>query len=557
MAYLQSTAFKSQLPTITSYTCYDSNQQDSFGNYLNRNCIPVVGSKNFFQCTVYAQNTCPTCSQTLQPITQTCLINPTKPGGGVCSQGELPSGCDQPGPNCNPCTTSNVFAGSCTIQNQTQQSGHDPVSSGPFVDACYLDGEGPNPAVQHSSGFYCLGWKATTYDLRKVNLQMKNLYGNNEIMGCMSPGTAMSANTRWGGLGIGSSCVAEDPGFPNTGETAILLPTYLDPVILFSNPFSNDNLSGILNPSQSTTYPNVPFPPTGMENQYSIYSAWVGFCQQNPKFCQAPALGTSTSGLAHLVGQAGPVSTSDYVLVLKKNNPKSYYTWQYDDGAGTLVCQDPTSQVLAYFCAGTQLSSSAAKAVFANASASRRSSRFAAVNNCPYDIWVQMKSAPAPANICLSSFAVNDGSDCLQKISPGGTYVYDTPEAGKQSVNLWSKTGCDATGFNCITGETGDNNGHERSYGSQPDLETKVEASFGCTLPQAQRNGCQQAGGKALIPATFYDITFVDGYTRPVSFQMIPGPEDLTNSNCMTPSSPKIDIRECPIEADLSTRPFP
>jgi hypothetical protein len=256
--------------------------------------------------------------------------------------------------------------------------------------------------------------------------------------------------------------------------------------------------------------------------------------------------------LAHLVGQAGPVSQNNYVTVLKKTNPTGYYTWQYDDAAGTIVCNDPGTQIIAYFCAGTQLSVSAARAIFTNSQ--RQNSRFAVVNNCPYDIWLQMKPVPAPANLCQGSFSINDGSDCLEKVASGASYVFNTPSAGLQSFNIWSKTGCDNTGYNCSTGEIGKNNGTIRSLGAQPDIETKVEATFGCT--ESDTSQCQQtAKGSALISSSFYDISFVDGYTRPVQLQMLRAGKDRNNLSCVTPAAPQIDLSNCPSAADLSIRP--
>jgi hypothetical protein len=541
MAYLQSSEFTSQLPTITSYTCYDRNLTRQIGGGLvpvNNNCNRPAGTGPFV-CTVYSTNHCPTCAPQVSQNTATCIIGTQ----GVCTQGALPSNCAKIGPGCNTCTESNVFQGSCEIQNSTQVTGHASVNSGSVVDGCYLDGQGPNPSIKHTSGFYCLGWQQTTYDLTKVNLQLKNLYGSGEVMGCMSPGTVVSASTQWGGLGIGSTCTAEDPSITNIA-TVIPNPNYLDPIILYSNPYNDDQISGI-NPVSG-------FGPDSSSG-YFIFGAWAGFCQKFPGFCQAPVVGTSTSGLAHLMGRAGPVALSEYVTSLKATNPTSYYTWQYDDAAGTIVCKDPGTQVLAYFCAGTQLSTTQAQSIFS--SSTRQSSRFAVVNNCPYEIWVQINPSVS-TSLCTEPFTVNDGSDCLVSVAANASYVYDTPSTGKQSFQIWSKTGCDATGFNCITGEIGSNNGHPRTYGSQPNLETKVEATFGCTLPKLQVSSCQTApDGKPLISATFYDVTFVDGYTRPVSLQMIPGPLDTSNSDCKTPPPPNIDLTQCPTATDISTRP--
>ena len=64
------------------------------------------------------------------------------------------------------------------------------------------------------------------------------------------------------------------------------------------------------------------------------------FCKDagNSPFCLNPTQpGAPRDGLAAIIGHAGPIFNSQYVQNIKKKSDQ-VYAWQYDDYAGTRVC---------------------------------------------------------------------------------------------------------------------------------------------------------------------------------------------------------------------------
>ncbi|MEI6805397.1 MAG: hypothetical protein WCK49_02690 [Myxococcaceae bacterium] len=550
ITYLKSDAFKNKLPNIGTYTCYDRKSTDSFGRLLNGNCTEGAPStctaptgvkvQQSWGCTIYGKITCLNQGGTCNNVSKSGVKTPW-PNNEVANQ------------NANPCCvyqdTNNAIylTGDCTIQDATQKKdGVMAISVPGIANACYVDGSGTSPATKHTNGFYCTSWETTTFDLSKTNLQLKNLYDTG-VVGCMAPSTVVGASTQWGGLGIGSTCTIEDPSV----ITAIQNPTYLDASIMYANPYQNPEIAGLSAVTGTAG------------DQYSILNSFIDFCNNSSYsgFCKKGS--TATSGLGHLVGQMGPVSLTNYVTFMKKNNPKGYYTWQYDDASSLTQCDAPLSNAIAVFCPSATPVTPPAGMGPAN--------RFAAYNNCGYDIWVQAKTVKAAGGVpayCTPATTVPNQKvgvgDCLVKLaantsttgtSNGGYHVYSTPQSGLQSFNIWSKTGCDGTGFNCKTGETDDNGGSKFSpdYGPQPDIETKVEGTFGCTLTDTTKCG-QTQNFSTLSPSTFLDVTFVDGFTRPVQLQIIRDSKE-TNASCNTTPFPVLDINQCPTAEDLSVRP--
>lgn len=495
-------SLKNNIPfkNITSFSGYDRKALDAQGNPINANCSTATPGRNgiplnatqAWQCNIYAQN-----PQGEATAAQCYFYKMTST------------------------SATQLVGNSCTITSKT---------------SCQINSA-------YTNGFSCSSWNKTTVPLSSINLQLKNLYDSSNVIGCMSPATIVNTLTQWGGLGIGNQITYEDPSVVAPTEQ----PTYLDAAIMYANPYNNDNISGL----------NPPFADYSTNHNYSILTAWNTFCSQNTGFCQAGVGGTSTGGLAHIVGQAGPIALSKYVQNLKQANPTGYYTWQYDDAAGQTICNSGNSRAIGIFCPGSvPLDATTTGRVF-----EKTDSRFAVYNNCPDDIWVQAKPVPAsppvPAYCKPGDTTPNvivNATDCLVHLPTGYAHVYHTPAAGLQSFNIWSKTGCDATGFNCKTGEINDNgqaSGNSRPYGPQPDIETAIEGTFGCTLTDT--SGCQQTqNGNTLGSQTYLDVTFVNGFTRPAQLQILRG-SDETHIACLSTPTPSLDISLCPTNEDLTT----
>lgn len=109
-------------------------------------------------------------------------------------------------------------------------------------------------------------------------------------------------------------------------------------------------------------------------------------------------------------------------------------------------------------------------------------------NKCGYPIWTS-----AFTNLPIQGGVIRG----VQKIAKGGTFVYQIPQNG-WGGRIWPKTGCDANGHNCATGQSTD---PCLKNGCDPPAETKVEFFY------------PPVGDRRTI---YYDISLVDGYSLPV-----------------------------------------
>ncbi len=541
-------SFKAALPSITAYTCYDRNKTDDFGNAINSNCY--VDSKN--------------------PNSITCNINYSfrAPGNNAILQNSQSCVITTPGSPSTPATLGNT----CTATDVNLST-----------VGCYPDGQGPDSSTKHLKGFYCTQWQQTTYDLTQISQVLKNIRNSNSAYGCMAPVSVLTADTKWGGLGIGSSCTAEDPGIIDVG-TWISKPTYLDPVLMYVNPFTDAQISNLESVSLGSAASDG-FQSNGIYDstntgagQYSIWKNILQFCSDNKGFCQLPS-GALRPGIAHVFGRAGPVALTEYVNLIKANAPNDY-SWQYDDGPALIQCDAPNTKLIVSVCKnGT--------ATFPTAPAAYGSSRLAILNNCDVDIWVQQKTVtkvlpnitPKAVNnvtttgteSCVPSSGTDLSCDFLVHLPPGQAHAYNTPVTGIQSLNMSIKSGCQSDGYHCVTGETVDNPNRpgydskcpdtalksgstcQTNYGPQPDIETKIEGTFGCTATDTTTCTKTQ-NGSILAPSTFVDTSFVDGFTWVVGVQVIKDTTEVKES-CRNHDVPQLTVDQCPTAANLSTRP--
>lgn len=134
------------------------------------------------------------------------------------------------------------------------------------------------------------------------------------------------------------------------------------------------------------------------------------------------------------------------------------------------------------------------------------------INDCGVDVW--LASQPNAGQPSLP--------DAIVKLdAKGGSHNYTMPAAG-WAGRFWPKTGCDAEGQACATGQAIP---PCSPTGCQPPADTKVEFFFG------------PAGGSE---RPFYDVSLVDGYSLPA--KIVPS----TSGGRCTPTSCSLSLKDCP-----------
>jgi hypothetical protein len=92
--------------------------------------------------------------------------------------------------------------------------------------------------------------------------------------------------------------------------------------------------------------------------------------------------------------------------------------------------------------------------------------RLRIINNCSYTIWIQQQNMAS-------------GTPDIVKLVTGAHQDYEIPDEGLASTRLWPKSGCDTSGNNCTIGQSSDPCPTE---GCAPPVDSKIEATWGCTL---------------------------------------------------------------------------
>lgn len=156
--------------------------------------------------------------------------------------------------------------------------------------------------------------------------------------------------------------------------------------------------------------------------------------------------------------------------------------------------------------------------------------RLRITNNCNYDIWIQQQNMPA-------------STPDVVKITSGGHYDYDLPDVGQASTRLWPKTGCDSNGENCTVGQSSN---PCPTGGCPPPVDSKIEATWGCTLESSK---CTITPQGQPIGDTYYNSSAVDGYTLPFKITVVDG---TLNSDCVNIDCSNLSLDQCPTNENLS-----
>lgn len=158
-------------------------------------------------------------------------------------------------------------------------------------------------------------------------------------------------------------------------------------------------------------------------------------------------------------------------------------------------------------------------------------SRFQITNKCNYDIWVQQQNFP-------------DSPDVVN-IKSGATVPYSIPDAGLAATRLWPKAHCNESGQNCKIGQSSP---PCSSTGCAPPVDSKIEATWGCTLQDPSQ--CAKTPQGNLIDATtWWNASAVDGYTFPYTISVTGGDK---RSACQPVDCSGLSFAGCPTDEDLS-----
>lgn len=150
-----------------------------------------------------------------------------------------------------------------------------------------------------------------------------------------------------------------------------------------------------------------------------------------------------------------------------------------------------------------------------------QTARLRIVNRCGGDLWIAHSSnVPGAQNV---------------RLAPGAFHDYALPDGELSAARFWPKTGCDATGHACRVGDNGEGGGAPCGpTGCAPPFDSKFEATFAAIGSSAQ---------------TWYNLSFVDGYTLPITVRPI-GP-GTNQGTCVTSDCSGLTLDACPAAESL------
>jgi len=161
-----------------------------------------------------------------------------------------------------------------------------------------------------------------------------------------------------------------------------------------------------------------------------------------------------------------------------------------------------------------------------------QTSRLRVTNNCSYTIWIQQQNMPA-------------STPSVVQLTAGSHYDYSVPAAGQASTRFWPKTGCDANGNNCTIGQSSN---PCPTGGCPPPVDSKLEATWGCTLSNPTQCGLTPQGYP--IGDTYWNMSAVDGYTLP--FTATVTGNTVTDGSCVNANCANLSFSQCPTTENLS-----
>jgi len=155
--------------------------------------------------------------------------------------------------------------------------------------------------------------------------------------------------------------------------------------------------------------------------------------------------------------------------------------------------------------------------------------RLRVTNKCEVDIWVQQQGFP---------------TDPLVKLAKDASHEYQIPAAGLASTRFWPKILCDKDGNNCAIGQSSP---PCPAKGCAPPVDSKLEATWGCTLADKAQCGLTPQGVRMID--TFWNASAVDGYTLPFAMTLKGGDG---RKSCIPVDCEGLATAKCPTDEDLS-----
>jgi hypothetical protein len=138
-------------------------------------------------------------------------------------------------------------------------------------------------------------------------------------------------------------------------------------------------------------------------------------------------------------------------------------------------------------------------------------------------------------------------------LQPGEIVNYPIPQQGLAATRFWPGMGCNDKGGDCQIGQSGGPTTAgftcPEGIGCAPPVDSKFEATFGCTLSDTSQCLNNPSGSGKLGPNDYWDTSMVDGYTLPYTVKV--------QGNCPGgPSNNFIDcsglqLEYCPVNVEL------
>jgi hypothetical protein len=154
-------------------------------------------------------------------------------------------------------------------------------------------------------------------------------------------------------------------------------------------------------------------------------------------------------------------------------------------------------------------------------------------NSCGYDLWIAQQNIP--------------GLAASTQLKAGTSMDAVIPAEGLASSRVWAMK-CDAQGQNCSIGQSSPPC-PATQWGCSPPVDSKLEATWGCTL--ADKTKCGKTPQGVTMGDTFWNGSAVDGYTFPFAIAVTGGDG---RASCAAVDCSALTFKDCPLDDNLSNK---